>query len=194
MPERRWERYASVGLAWIAGSSPAMTKKPTGKNERKRRKKIGGETPTDARLFCRAYGTAAPLSAEAHIYRRSTAVLAPRSLSSQGTQPRARLPGTWRTVICPLSGITRPCLSHSPARTAHPGRSAEGLDAQSRPGADCIVPRGHRLCSVLRSALAKGALCEQSSDYLSLSVTIVNVTWYLVTLKETNAIELKLNN
>src|SRR5689334_21066069 len=43
-----------------------------------------------------ASATAAPLSGEAHIYRRSTAVLVPRSLSSQGTQPQARLPGTWR--------------------------------------------------------------------------------------------------
>src|SRR5207248_7959222 len=51
-------------------------------------------------------GAAAPLSGEAHIYRRSTTVLAPRSLSSQGTQPQAMLPGTWRGHVLriPLSG------------------------------------------------------------------------------------------
>src|SRR5262249_47207535 len=57
-----------------------------------------------------ASATAAPLDGEAHIYRRSTAGLAPRSLSSQGTQPQARLPGTWRDLGC------RPRLRVSPMR------------------------------------------------------------------------------
>src|SRR5262249_32692225 len=51
-------------------------------------------------------GTAAPLSGEAHIYRRSTAVLVPRSVSSQGTQHQAF--ASWdlaeRLVAPPSSG------------------------------------------------------------------------------------------
>jgi hypothetical protein len=51
--------------------------------ERKNERKIGGETPTDAIQYSAvATATAAPWIAKAHIYRRSTAVLVPRSLSS----------------------------------------------------------------------------------------------------------------
>jgi hypothetical protein len=52
------------------------------------------------------------------------------------TQLQAMLPGT-RVV----TGVTRPRLSQSSDSTSRLGRRAEGLDAQSRPGADCIVPR-----------------------------------------------------
>jgi len=55
----------------------------------KERKRFGGETPTDARLFYRAARARPRLDRQAHIYRRSTAVLVPRSLSSQGTQHQA---------------------------------------------------------------------------------------------------------
>jgi hypothetical protein len=48
----------------------------------------------------------------------------PRSLSSQGTQPQAMLPGT-RPLR--LTGFPRPCLSQSSECTSRPGRSAEGL-------------------------------------------------------------------
>jgi hypothetical protein len=113
------KRCASEASVWIAGPSPAEGSlreaesksasarrrvKPghdgrkNGKNERKN---IGGETPTDARLLLPCLtDTALPGNRQAHIYRRSTAVLAPRSFSSQGTQPRAMLPGTWRTTFC----------------------------------------------------------------------------------------------
>src|SRR5262249_6286846 len=51
-------------------------------------------------------GTAAPQKREAHIYRRSTAALVPRSLSSQGTQHQAV--SSWdvaeRLVAPPSSG------------------------------------------------------------------------------------------
>src|ERR1044071_910784 len=53
------------------------------KERTERTKEIGGETPTDAIQYSAVpTGSAAPLSGEAHIYRRSTAVLVPRSLSS----------------------------------------------------------------------------------------------------------------
>jgi hypothetical protein len=86
------EAFASAALAWMTNGQE--------------RKKFGGETPTDARLFCRALRTRPRLKREAHIYRRSTAVLAPRSLSSQGTQPQAMLPGTRRGHVLrgPLNG------------------------------------------------------------------------------------------
>ena len=93
-----------------------------------------------------ASATAAPLSGEAHIYRRSTAALVPRSLSSQGTQLQARLPGTWRGHVLRilLSGRYPPCLSQSSDSTSRSGPSAGGHDAQSRPGAGCKPARGRR--------------------------------------------------
>jgi len=91
---------------------------------RKPRKKFGGETPTDAMGICRALRARPRLKREAHDCRRSTAVLAPRSLSSQGTQPQAMLPGT-RPVR--MTGFPRPCLSQSSECTSRPGHSAEGL-------------------------------------------------------------------
>jgi hypothetical protein len=48
-------------------------KERTGKNERKR---FGGETPTDARLFCHGFGHGRACKRQAPIYRRSTAALA----------------------------------------------------------------------------------------------------------------------
>src|SRR5215469_10860994 len=84
------EALASVDSAWMLGSSPTMTKE-----ERKCRRRNADR---------RNRYSAARLDRQAHIYRRSTAVLAPRSLSSQGTQPQARLPGTWRDTFCVLSG------------------------------------------------------------------------------------------
>jgi len=64
-------RFVSVAFAWIAGSSPAMTKERT---ERTNEKRFGGETPTDAMVvFCRADGHGRVCKRQAHIYRRSTA-------------------------------------------------------------------------------------------------------------------------
>jgi hypothetical protein len=68
------------------------------------------------------------LKREAHDCRRSTAALTPRSLSSQGTQPQAMLPGT-RPVW--MTGFPRPCLSQSSECTSRPGPSAEGLTPEA---------------------------------------------------------------
>jgi hypothetical protein len=106
--------------AFVSAASARMT---NGKNE----KRIGGETPTDARSSLpRLTGTAAPLSGEAHIYRRSTAALAPRSLSSQGTQHQARLPATWRGHVLriPLSGRYPPLPVPVQRRTSRSGHNA----------------------------------------------------------------------
>jgi kynurenine formamidase len=54
------------------------------RKERKERKKMSEAKQTQWSYSAVASATAAPLNGEAPIYRRSTAVLAPRSLSSQG--------------------------------------------------------------------------------------------------------------
>jgi hypothetical protein len=70
------------------------------------------------------------------------------------TQLQAMLPGTRVEA-----GVTRPLLSQSRDSTSRRGPRAAGHDAQSRPGAECIVPRaGTAPAPSFESALAKGAL------------------------------------
>ena len=89
-----------------------------------------------------------------HIYRRSTAVLAPRSLSSQGTQPQAMLPGT--RPLC-MTGFPRPCLSQSSDCTSRPSRNARGLmpkaarERVAKPRAGTALAPAIRLCLPNRS-------------------------------------------
>ena len=59
------------------------------------------------------------------------------------------------------AGVTRPILSQSSDSTSRLGRSAEGNDAQSRPGAGCKPARRHRTRSASESALAKASLDER---------------------------------
>src|SRR5499427_8800530 len=66
-----------------------MTKGRTNGKERTNERKSEAKRRQTQGSSAVASATAAPLSGEAHIYRRSTAVLAPRSLSSQGTQHQA---------------------------------------------------------------------------------------------------------
>jgi hypothetical protein len=101
-----------------AGVAPTFWS-PQGKNET-----FGGETPTDAMRILPWRRPRPRLKREAHDCRRSTAVLAPRSLSPQGPQPQAMLP---RTRPLRLTGFPRPCLSQSSECTSRPGPSAEGL-------------------------------------------------------------------
>src|SRR5436305_14162173 len=68
-------------------------------DERERTKESEAERRQTQLVFCRALRARPRLRREAHIYRRSTTVLAPRSVSSQGAQPQARLPGTWPLVL-----------------------------------------------------------------------------------------------
>jgi hypothetical protein len=84
--------------AFASTASARMTKRTNGQELKEN---VGGETPTDARLFCRGCGHGRACKRQAHIYRRSTAVLVPRSLSSQGTQHQAF--ASWDPA-CPLSG------------------------------------------------------------------------------------------
>jgi hypothetical protein len=81
--------------------------------------------------------------------------LSPGTLTSL-TQLQAMLPG-----IQNQAGVTRPFLSQSSDSTSRLGRSTEGNDAQSRPGAGCKPARRHRTRSASESALAKASLDER---------------------------------
>jgi hypothetical protein len=119
-PMRCSMRSCSRPMPVEALASAALARMTEEKNESKNRKQNADRGKS---VFCRTIaGPAAPLSGEAHIYRRSTAVLAPRSLSSQGTQPQAMLPGTWRGHVLriPLSGrypprpVPKSSVHHAP--------------------------------------------------------------------------------
>jgi hypothetical protein len=71
--------------------APPELRKKKKDSEAKRRQTQGSSAVRSARPR---------LKREAHDCRRSTTVLAPRSVSSQGTQPQARLPGTRRNTFC----------------------------------------------------------------------------------------------
>ena len=134
---------------------------PQAKNERE---KFGGETPTDAISHSAVpYGRGRACKRQAHDCRRSTAVLVPRSLSSQGTQPQAMLPGT--RPVC-LTGFPRPCLSQSSDCTSRPGPSAEGLmpkaarERVASPPAGTALARAIRLCLPDRVRLGEIRICN----------------------------------
>src|SRR5215813_2362912 len=60
-------RCAGADSTWMPGSSPGMTKGKTGERVRTN-ENVGGETPTDARLFCRGIGHGrAPQRRDAHL-------------------------------------------------------------------------------------------------------------------------------
>ena len=85
----------------------------------------------------------------------STAALAGIPIPAQ---LQAMLPATWNQA-----GVTRPILSQSSDSTSRLGRSAEGNDAQSRPGAGCKPARRPRTRSASESALAKASLDERDN-------------------------------
>ena len=92
---------ASEASAWMPGigerSDAVLRTAMPGHDEEKngRTKKIRRRNADRRNCLILPCRRARPrLKREAHDCRRSTAVLVPRSLSSQGTQPQARLPGT----------------------------------------------------------------------------------------------------
>ena len=87
-----------------------------------------------------------------------------RRNSRSRTQLQAMLPGTWNQA-----GVTRPILSQSSDSTSRLGRSAEGNDAQSRPGAGCKPARRHRTRSASESALAGRAVNAIIAPAMSVS-------------------------
>ena len=133
-----------ASLAWIAGSSPAMTKRKD--HERRKRNADRRVCPISASHDAARTGGCARLSAFHHGSYR------------QGFRPLGATPGqaSWdvagRSILYGRSnrgakisrsyaGVTRARLSQSRERTSRTGRSAGQHDAQSCPGAECIVPR-----------------------------------------------------
>jgi hypothetical protein len=109
------KRLICFTAAWIAGSSPAMT---NGTNGKERKKRFGGETPTDAMKYSAVpdghgrcpHPNPPPLAGEG-MGGGSTSIGVPPRLSSQGVfhrkglSTRLLLPGTWRPgLACPSSG------------------------------------------------------------------------------------------
>jgi hypothetical protein len=143
------------------------------------RQKKGGEAPKGAcqplPRLCRRVCELALLicrAAARHSRRRARLpALSPRLLSETVTSPtqlQAMLPGTWTAHDANVmrgskkpAGVTRPILSQSSDSTSRLGRSTEGPDAQSRPGAGCKPARRHRTRSASENALAKASLGER---------------------------------
>ena len=110
-------------------------------------------------------------------FRRYAAALAGTPIPAQ---LQAMLPGTWTAHDPKIArrkpaGVTRPLLSQSSDSTSRLGRSTEGNDAQSRPGAGCKPARRHRTRSASESALAKASLDERDFRFVTEIETIVNV-------------------
>jgi len=93
-----------------------------GNDERERTKKIrrrNADRRNEYSAVANGHGRAC--KRQAHIYRRSTAVLVPRSLSSQGTQHQAF--SSWdlaASLAVRRAGVTRPYLSQSSERSRAP--------------------------------------------------------------------------
>jgi hypothetical protein len=101
---------------------------------------------------CLEHGCA-PLSEARPPSGASTAALAGTPIPAQ---LQAMLPATRNQA-----GVTRPIRSQFSDSTSRLGRSTEGNDAQSRPGAGCKPARRHRTRSASESALAKASLDER---------------------------------
>ena len=91
-----------------------------GNDERERTKKIRRRNADRRNEYSAvANGHGRDCKHQAHIYRRSTAVLVPRSLSSQGTQHQAFT--SWDVAVSVRrAGVTRPYLSQSSERSRAP--------------------------------------------------------------------------
>ena len=93
-----------------------------GNDERERTKEIrrrNADRRNEYSAVANGHGRAC--KRQAHIYQRSTAVLVPRSLSSQGTQHQAF--SSWdlaASLAGRRAGVTRPYLSQSSERSRAP--------------------------------------------------------------------------
>src|SRR6516162_9558119 len=99
----------------LPGLRPAMTKG----NELKEIRRRNADRRNEYSAVANGHGRAC--KRQAHIYRRSTAVLVPRSLSSQGTQHQAF--SSWdlaASLAVRRAGVTRPYLSQSSERSRAP--------------------------------------------------------------------------
>jgi hypothetical protein len=109
--------------------------------------------------------------------RRMPTMCRATSANVAACQLQAMLPATRNQA-----GVTRPLLSQSSDSTSRLGRSAEGNDAQNRPGAGCKPARRHRTRSASESALAKASLDERDKVVRTPSVTFVNCVSFFGTI------------
>ena len=150
-----------------------------GKDEREKTKEKIRRRNADRRneLICRALRTRPRLKREAHIYRRSTAVLVPRSLSSQGTQHQAF--ASWdvanRVLLRPLSGRYPPLPVPVQRRTSRSGHNAGEMmpnaarERLAKPRAGTALARAAWVCLPGRVQLGR-----DSEVYVNETVTNVN--------------------
>ena len=148
-PERRWKRCASEASAWIAGSSPAMTK---GKNGRKG---FGSETPTDA-IGIQPWHRPRPRLGSP---RRTSIGVPPRRLAkgtlvvfgSASGQASWDVAGT--RFAHPFERALPAPACPNPARIAHPSRSARGLMPKAARARVASPPAGAALVRAVRECL-----------------------------------------
>src|SRR6516164_9956706 len=122
----------------LPGLRPAMTKG----NERKR---FGGETPTDAmNILPWLTATAAPGAPGAHLSAFHRGSRPKESFIARDSAPGFLFLGLGGQFGCPSSGRYPPLPVPVQRTQSRPGRSAEGLMPECRPGAGCKAARGHR--------------------------------------------------
>jgi len=138
----------------------------SGNNERDG-KKIGSRTPTDAIEY--SAGTIGPSRAckrQAHIYRRSTAVLSPKE--SFIARDAASGQASWDVEDSGLSferALPTPACP-SPAIAPRTPVLVRQVDAQSRPGAGCKSARGHRPRPAIRDCLPDRVRLGEIRSYM----------------------------
>src|SRR5690349_4467227 len=154
-----------------------------GKKERKERnneRKIGGETPTDARS-----SSAAPCGCGRCPGGGSTTIGVPPRFSSRGvfhllgTQHQARLPATWRGHVLriPLSGRYPPLPVPVQRRTSRSGHNAGEMMPDAARERVASPPAGFALARAIRLCLPKSVRTGRDSEgYVIETGTIVNGT------------------
>ena len=155
------EQSISSTLHWIA--SPCS----------QRRNNKGSGTPTDAWSLYAVLLARPRILRDAHIYRRSTAVL-PWGVFHPQVQLQAMLPGTWQSAdpLIPrqgedphavIAGVTRPNLSHVQRAPRVPVRSAGRLMPEAARERFASPPAGTALAPLLRCASGAGPLRERDT-------------------------------
>jgi len=135
-----------------------------GKNERKKNRRRNADRRKALLPRLRARPR---LDRQAPIYRRSTAALVPRSLSSQGTQHQAFASWDLAARVSLSVGRALPAPTcPSPARPSRPGRSANAArERVAKPRAGAALAPQFGIASRTASDWARfGSVCIQNSD------------------------------
>ena len=139
----------------------------SGNDERERTKEINSEAkPTDANVIMPCVRARPRLKREAHDCRRSTAALAKGTFVVFGATPgQVSWDAAKHVLRVPLSG-RYPCLSLSPARTAHPSPSARGMMPKAARERVASPPAGTALARVPRLCLPGHVRDGRGSTYM----------------------------